>query len=90
MDVGFLTGLNLWVAVGLAIAAGIVAAINAVGSGLNDTGTRLTFISLASIAFFLVVNGAFDKMGIPDPYLLILTTLDTLMFGAGVFLLISE
>lgn len=80
-----------WVALGLAIVAGIAGAVNVIESGLNATGTKLSFISALGLSIYgTMINPSFVGTGIPEPYITWLTVALTSMYAIGLFAIMAE
>lgn len=81
----------IWVALGAAIIVGIAGGINVLETGLNSTGTKLSFISSIAIALYAVLLlPTIGNTGIPDPYGMWLSVGISVCYAMGFFLLMAE
>ena len=87
-----LTGANLWVSFGVAIALGLIAAITAVGSGLNTYGTSLTFIITFATTLYMLfmVSSANLLNGIPYGFNFAIDGGAAFCYVVGLFFLITD
>jgi hypothetical protein len=65
---GTLTGADLWTSLAVALAIGAVAAITAVGSGLNTYGTFLAFTASFATVLYLTFVAAAVSLFSSIPY----------------------
>ena len=87
-----LSGANLWISFGVAIALGLVAAITAVGSGLNTYGTSLTFIiTFATTLYVLFMLSTANILnGIPYGFNYAIDGMAAFCYVVGLFFLITD
>jgi hypothetical protein len=89
---GILTGAGLWIALGIAIGLGLIAAITAIGSGLNTFGTFLTFVLAFATSIYVIfmVSVAGLISGIPYNGAAIIDGISVFCYVMGLFLIISS
>lgn len=90
-DFTALTGSNLWIELGVAIALGLVAAITAVGSGLNTYGTFLTFVLTFTTTLYVsfVISTASITSAIPYGIGLIIDGVSVFCYVLGIFFILT-
>lgn len=91
-DFSLIMGDTLWIALGVAIALGLLAAITAIGSGLNTTGTFITFVlSFGTAIYVSLVILTIPIFGeIPYNWGYVLQAFCTCCYVFGLFFLIAK